>query len=181
LVAINKRPVNKQEITEFVDAITAEVIDKGEIRAKYIGERALTLLHKLDDVAYVRFLSVYRDFGTLAQFRDEIARLTPSLRVHKKGGRVEPFDRSKLREGLLRATSGRRVPFERLEDIVEEIASRPWPSSVVSSSEIGQHALESLSALDEVAYIRFASVYRNFNSVDDFLAALTELKAGPDT
>jgi transcriptional repressor NrdR len=177
LAAINKRPVDHKAIHAFVDEIAAEVGSAGELETQYIGEQALALLQKLDDVAYVRFLSVYREFDSLDQFRQEIARLKPSVLVHKSRGKTEPFDRAKLLNGLLRAANRREnVKYSDLEGIVDRISTEAAARSVVSSSEIGEQAMQGLRDLDEVAYIRFASVYRNFDSVDDFLTALGDLR-----
>lgn len=177
LAAINKRPVDRGRITAFLDEISAEVATTDVVETQYIGERALRLLGELDDVSYIRFLSVYREFGSLTQFRDELARLKPSLQVHKSSGRVEPFDRAKLLEGLLRATNRRNVDYSQLEAIVEDISKGAGLTGVISSAEIGQRAMFALKELDAVAYIRFASVYRNFVSVEDFLDALADLNA----
>lgn len=181
LAAINKRPVDRARISAFVDEISAEVAAENILDTKYIGERALALLNELDDVAYIRFLSVYRDFGSLTQFRDELARLRPSLQVHKANGQLQPFDRTKLLNGLLRATNRRPVSYEQVEAVVEDITSQAPAKGVISSADIGQQAMAALRDLDVVAYIRFASVYRNFASVNDFLQALEDLRgdSGP--
>lgn len=181
LAAVNKRPVDHKSIHAFVDEIATAVAGAGELEAKYIGERALGLLQELDDVAYVRFLSVYREFDSLDQFRDEIARLKPSVLVHKSRGKTEAFDRGKLLNGLLRAANRReRVNYGDLEAIVDSIGAQAAKKGVISSAEIGLQAMQGLRELDEVAYIRFASVYRNFDSVDDFLRALSDLRPAND-
>jgi transcriptional repressor NrdR len=178
-VAVNKRPVDQAVVTRFIDDISNEVKEHGTLESHYVGDRCLAFLREHDDVAYIRFLSVYREFGSLTQFRDEIARLDSSLSVQKSKGRIEPFDRAKLLRGLTRAVNRRNIPYERLEEIVAGIVDSASPSGVISSAEIGDGALRALRELDVVAYIRFASVYRDFDSVEDFLTAFTELKSIP--
>lgn len=174
MTAVSKRPVDSARITAFIDDVSDKAVAQGIIDSKFIGELALALLRELDDVSYVRFLSVYRDFGSLTEFRDEIARLRPSLQVHKRSGRLEPFDRSKALAGLGHATNRRRMDYRQLEAIVDGIVMGA-EAAVISSADVGRLAMQALRPLDEVAYIRFASVYYDFNSADDFVEALARL------
>jgi transcriptional repressor NrdR len=91
--------------------------------------------------------------------------------VVKKDGRREPFDRQKLLNGLLRATQKRPVSVAQLEAIVDDIESRlsEKPDREIASSEIGELVMARLHDLDEVAYVRFASVYRQFKDVHQFV------------
>ena len=100
------------------------------------------------------------------------------LMVLKKDHSIEPFDREKLVDRLCRATVKRPVTLEAIENIVEEIASELKNSlqREVTSDKIGEVALHKLKQLDDVAYIRFASVYREFNDVDSFMKIISELK-----
>lgn len=100
------------------------------------------------------------------------------LMVIKKDHTIEPFDREKLVERICRATVKRPVTLEAIENIVEEIASELKNSlqREVTSDKIGEVALLKLKELDDVAYIRFASVYREFNDVDSFMKIISELK-----
>lgn len=95
--------------------------------------------------------------------------------VIKKDGSKELFDRAKLLSGILKATQKRPVDAEK---IVAEIESELYSSldREISSVEIGEMAMEKLKAADEVAYVRFASVYREFKDVDSFLEELKSLK-----
>lgn len=95
--------------------------------------------------------------------------------VIKKDGSKELFDRAKLLSGILKATQKRPVDAEK---IVAEIESELYSSldREISSEEIGEMAMEKLKAADEVAYVRFASVYREFKDVDSFLEELKSLK-----
>ncbi len=102
------------------------------------------------------------------------------LMVIKKDNSIEPFDREKLVDRLCRATVKRPVKLETLENMVEEIAAELKNSlqREVTSEKIGELALHKLKEIDDVAYIRFASVYRDFNDVDSFMRIISELKDG---
>jgi transcriptional repressor NrdR len=102
---------------------------------------------------------------------------TPLL-VIKRNGREEVFTRAKLLNGLLRACEKRGIPLARIELIADEIEGELRRESVqrVASVEIGERALRHLRELDKVAYIRFASVYRDFQDVEDFREAVREVQ-----
>lgn len=101
------------------------------------------------------------------------------LTVVKKNGQREPFDRDKLARSIYVAIRKRPVEPERVErminSIVRQLESSGEPD--IPSDMIGEHVMEALATLDQVAYIRFASVYRNFREAKDFEAALAELSA----
>ena len=100
---------------------------------------------------------------------------TLQIIVIKKNGTKELFDRSKLLSGLLKSCQKRPV---NAEEIVNEVESELHNSLTqeVTAKEIGEMVMEKLKARDAVAYVRFASVYREFKDVDTFLAELRELK-----
>lgn len=100
------------------------------------------------------------------------------LLVAKRDGHTEVFERSKLLRGLVRACVKRDIPMPRLERLVDEIENRlrQSPGEPVSSVAIGEHALRLLRALDKVAYVRFASVYRQFEDVEEFQEELRRLE-----
>jgi transcriptional repressor NrdR len=101
---------------------------------------------------------------------------TPLI-VVKRSGTQEVFTRSKLLNGLLRACEKRTISLERIERVADEIEGELRRESVqqVSSVEIGEMALRHLRDLDRVAYIRFASVYRQFDDIDEFQDELARL------
>lgn len=103
----------------------------------------------------------------------------PTLWVEKHDGSQQPFDRAKILQGLLRACNKRDLPKERLEALVIEIESalRKRHAKTVTSDEIGELALEGLLPLDHVAYVRFASVYRAFDSIEGFHEELERIAA----
>ena len=96
------------------------------------------------------------------------------LMVIKKDGRREPFDREKLMNGVLVACEKRPVSLKRIEKLVEEIGRRleKKHEKEVASKEIGELVMESLHSIDEIAYVRFASVYRQFRDVGQFMKEL---------
>ncbi len=103
-----------------------------------------------------------------------------SLVVVKKDGRREPFDRGKLRVGLQKACEKRPISSETVELLVDEVetACRSRDGMEVPSSVIGELVMDKLRALDKIAYIRFASVYRAFADLQSFEQELhTLLKA----
>lgn len=97
--------------------------------------------------------------------------------VIKKDRSREAFDRQKLLNGLLRACEKRPVPLETLERIVSEIEVllQNTLDKEVSSQRIGTYAMEKLKAVDEVAYVRFASVYRQFKDINSFMEELSKI------
>jgi len=99
------------------------------------------------------------------------------LMVIKKDKRLEVFDRNKLQEGILRACQKRPISLDIVEKIVSEIEEELQDYIMeVPSKVIGEIVLKKLRKLDEVAYVRFASVYRQFNDIDTFLKELKKLK-----
>ena len=102
---------------------------------------------------------------------------TVPLIVVKKDGTRESFDRVKLFNGLLRACEKRPVPVETIEKAVTDIESSLQNSleKEVTSGKIGELAMEKLKDIDEVAYVRFASVYRQFKDVSTFVDEVTKL------
>lgn len=100
--------------------------------------------------------------------------------VLKKDGTRQPFDRQKVLAGLQRACVKRPVTGEMLEEIVSDLERVLQESGEkeVPSTSIGEAILERLRPLDDVAYVRFASVYRDFHDVSEFLQELSRLQAG---
>lgn len=99
------------------------------------------------------------------------------LMVIKKDGRREPFDRQKILSGLRKACEKRPLSLESLEKIADKVewALRNRTENEVPSSVIGEMIMEDLKEVDEVAYVRFASVYRQFKDLDIFMKELQSL------
>jgi len=97
-----------------------------------------------------------------------------SLQVKKRDGRIEPFDRAKLRAGIERAVEKRQVPESDVSEVVDEIEAelQARDTRIVSSSLVGELASERLRDLDGVAYVRFVSVYKAFSEPEEFLREL---------
>lgn len=97
--------------------------------------------------------------------------------VVKKDGIREPFNRDKLRSGLLKAVEKRPVPPTKLDAIVDEIEGilQESPDREIETRVIGERVMDRLRDLDKIAYVRFASVYRQFGDLDSFLDELRSL------
>jgi transcriptional repressor NrdR len=97
--------------------------------------------------------------------------------VVKRDGRREKFDRQKVLEGLLKACQKRPVPVAKLAALVDEVESRlaENPDREISTREVGELLMERLRTFDKIAYVRFASVYRDFQDVEAFLVELKDL------
>lgn len=104
------------------------------------------------------------------------------LMVIKSDNRREPFSREKLRSGLLRSCDKRPISVDKIEKIISEIEYELHDYYIMEapSSAIGQKVLKRLKELDEVAYIRFASVHRNFKDINTFIQELKKLKKEKD-
>ncbi|MBU1473489.1 MAG: transcriptional regulator NrdR [Acidobacteria bacterium] len=143
----------------FCDFSESKVIDSRESR------NGLTIRRRRE------CLSCARRFTTYEKVED-----IPYM-VIKKDGRRQRFDSGKLLQGLLKACEKRPVPNARLEEIVEEVESilQDKPDKEIEASEVGRIVTERLKELDKVAYVRFASVYRDFKDVREFKKELEQL------
>lgn len=99
------------------------------------------------------------------------------LMVVKKDGRRQPFDRNRLMSGIVKACEKRPVSIDQIEQIVDEIERtiQLKYDREVGSKDIGEMIMKKLSTLDEVAYVRFASVYRQFRDVNQFMNELQNI------
>ena len=97
--------------------------------------------------------------------------------VVKRGGQRERFDRTKLLRGIMKACEKRPVSPKQLDAIVDDVERtlQDSPSRELTSVEVGERVMERLRQLDKVAYVRFASVYLDFKSVQEFLAEISQL------
>ncbi len=100
-----------------------------------------------------------------------------TVRVLKRNGRQEAFDRAKLREGIRQACQKRPVNGEQVDRIVEAVISgiQADDQGMISSKVIAEKALAQLREEDEIAYVRYASVHRRFHDVEDFLQEIQDL------
>ena len=99
------------------------------------------------------------------------------LIVIKKGNIREPYDRGKIEAGILRSCHKRPVSYDQIVAMVEDIENAIFNTEQkeIQSEQIGELVMERLKALDQVAYVRFASVYREFKDVNTFMAELSKL------
>jgi len=100
-----------------------------------------------------------------------------SLMVIKKDSRREPFDRKKALAGIMKACEKRPISMEKMEEVITSVERSIQKKSAreVSSSRIGELVMEKLKVLDDVAYVRFASVYRQFKDVGQFMEELKDM------
>lgn len=112
-----------------------------------------------------------RRFTTYERFEE-----TPVM-VVKKDGRREKFQRRKILDGIMRACEKRPVPYEAMEGVAAQIEQelRQRGEAEVTAEEIGEKVMEEVRRLDDVAYVRFASVYKEFKDVSSFMRELEEL------
>jgi transcriptional repressor NrdR len=98
--------------------------------------------------------------------------------VVKKGGAREPFDREKVLRGVRLACNKRPIAMDRIERFIDELERQliEGEAKEVPSQEIGERVMRLLRSLDEVAYVRFASVYRSFRDIDEFRSELDKLR-----
>jgi transcriptional repressor NrdR len=102
-----------------------------------------------------------------------------SLTIIKNDQRREPYDRQKLMQGLIAACKKRPVSMKKIESIVDKIENQieKMGKMEVPSSEIGRFVMVELYGLDEVAYVRFASVYRKFKDISEFISEVKEIES----
>jgi len=131
----------------------------------------------LDDGSTIRRRRQCLECGTRFTTYERIE--TPTVVIVKKNGRRELFSRDKVAVGIYRALEKRPVPVDRIEDMISQVERdvRSSSESEIASSRIGELVMSKLIGMDEVAYVRFASVYRSFDRVDDFADELKKLKA----
>jgi transcriptional repressor NrdR len=115
-------------------------------------------------------LSCRRHYFTLEEIEVQ------TVSVIKTDGRREPYDRKKLFRSIQLACTKRPVSYEQMDQIIESVESSMDGLYEIESRRIGEQVIQSLRKLDEVAYVRFASVYRNFQDKDEFLQELDNLK-----
>ena len=106
----------------------------------------------------------------------ETIEVAPIL-VVKSDGTRQAFDLGKIKRGVIKACEKRPVPIEKIDALAEDIAKRIYNSmeQEISSKKIGEMVMEGLQKLDEVAYVRYASVYRSFKDISSFMAELQKM------
>lgn len=141
------------------------------------GEDSSVLETRESDTAGLRRRRECSDCGERFTTYERVE--TPSLTVVKSDGSEEEFRREKLRGGIEKACQKRDVSDAQIDSIVDEVETELKSSGqdTVDSDEIGDHVVEKLREVDEVAYVRFASVYNSFDDVSAFEEEVETLKA----
>jgi transcriptional repressor NrdR len=103
---------------------------------------------------------------------------TAPILVVKNGGNRQPFNPEKIKLGIIKACEKRPVPMQKIDELVDNIVKKINNSMAreIPSSEIGEMVMEELKKVDDVAYVRFASVYRKFKDIDTFKDFIEESK-----
>lgn len=111
----------------------------------------------------------------------ETIEIAPILVVKSDGNR-QAFDVGKIKRGIIKSCEKRPVPIEKIDELAEDIAKRVYNSmeQEISSKAIGEMVMEGLKGLDEVAYVRYASVYRSFKDISSFMAELQKMMEKKD-
>lgn len=106
----------------------------------------------------------------------ETIEVSPILVVKSDGNR-QAFDVGKIKRGIIKACEKRPVPIEKIDALAEEISKKIYNSmeQEISSKQIGEMVMEGLKNLDEVAYVRYASVYRSFKDINSFMSELQKM------
>ena len=109
----------------------------------------------------------------------ETVETTPIL-VIKNGGNRDAFDPGKIKSGIIKACEKRPVPMYKIDKLVEDVQKQVYNTldQEVTSKEIGEMVMNGLKNIDEVAYVRFASVYRSFKDISTFMRELEKLTKG---
>lgn len=145
----------------FCQAIDTKVID-----SRLVGDDGSQIRRRRECISCAERFTTY-----------EIAELTMP-RVIKRDGRRAPFDEEKLLTGMMRALEKRPVPVEKIDHALSAVIHqlRATGEREVLSSRIGEWVMTELRKLDQVAYVRFASVYRSFEDVEEFNQEINKLK-----
>ena len=106
----------------------------------------------------------------------ETIEVSPILVVKSDGNR-QAFDKGKIKAGVIKACEKRPVPLEKIDELVEDITKKVYNSmeQEISSKAIGEMVMEGLKKIDEVAYVRYASVYRSFKDISSFMSELQRM------
>ena len=112
----------------------------------------------------------------------ETIEIAPILVVKADGNR-QAYDIGKVKRGIIKACEKRPVPVEKIDELADEITKRVYNSmeQEVSSKEIGEMVMDGLKKLDEVAYVRYASVYRSFKDINSFMSELQRMMEKKET
>ena len=147
------------------------------MKCPYCGDRSDKVIDSREsrDSSSIRRRRECQECGRRFTTQERIEEILPM--VIKKDGRREPYNRQKVVGGVQRACEKRPVAVEQVEEIADRLERHliDLGEKEVASSVIGEQIIAALRDLDEVAYVRFASVYRSFKDVDEFMKELEEV------
>ena len=151
----------------------SKVIDS---RASEDGE---TIRRRRECINCGKRFTTYETVETTRFTTYETVETTPIL-VIKTNGTRQAFDVNKIKGGIIKACEKRPVPMYKIDELVESIKKQVYNSmeQEIQSKKIGEMVMEGLMTLDEVAYVRFASVYRSFKDISTFLSEIEKLTKG---
>ena len=143
----------------FCQSIETKVVDKREIEDNVVTRRRRECLN------------CEKRFTTYERIE------MSNILVIKKDGKREQFDREKVKKGIIRACEKRNVSMEEIDKVVQDLEQklRNMESTEVKSKVFGEFIMKSLKKIDKVAYIRFASVYKDFEDIESFKQAIEKL------
>ena len=149
------------------------------MRCPYCSNEESRVIDKRDaaDVGYIRRRRECLNSDCSKRFTTYERIEDIGISVVKKDGSRESFDRNKILGGMLKACEKRPIPREKIEEMVDDIEAslRAYPSTEIDSKVIGEMVIKKLKSTDKVAYIRFASVYKEFDDLDSFKKELEKL------
>ena len=168
----SKRPA----LQRLVASIGETAYKQGTIESAQIGKLVMEGLRDIDQLAYLRYASVHLSFTELSQMRIELGKLErPEEVVLSRDGNFEPFDRDKLRAGVLRAMADRSPVLQEVDELCDEIHARVHEEKVVETKWLGREVMRRLRSLDEVAFLRYASVHMEYDSGEQFFEGIAML------
>ncbi len=177
-LAVNKTEVDADAVEDIVRDAERLVLKNGAVSGHEIAGLVLDRLSNLDDVAYLRFHSVFNRYRNASQFTETAELLKVRRIVVKRNGSTQPFRRDKFARGLMAASNRRpNLPPQIIEATVDRVIGTFGNEQIIHADELAKRALIELLKLDEVAYLRFASFANDYTSFDDFLAEIDAVRS----
>lgn len=168
----SKRPA----LRNLVDEIGLRAYKNGRIESREIGERVMEGLRNIDQLAYLRYASVHLRFTKLSDMRIAVGQLElPDEVVLQRDGKFQPFDRDKLRDGVLRAMADRSPKLEEIDELCRAIHRQVKERKIVETKWLGQEVMRRLRKIDQVAFLRYASVHMEYSSREQFFDGIAML------
>lgn len=145
---------------KFCGSVESKVVDSRQ------SEEGLTIRRRRECCECAKRFTTYETIET-----------APTVVIKKSGAR-QTFSAAKFKQGIIRACDKRPVAMSDIDKLVSDIEKKiaNQPDNVITSTQLGNYALEGLKKLDEVAYVRFAAVYRQLQDIDSWLKLITDLK-----